>query len=96
MASSAGAFIIGASSGIGACIARALAARRRNLALVARSKGKLQELASKLASECNVPVEPTYRNLREPGAAARLAATLGERGLAVDLLVNNAGFGARG
>ena len=46
MTSSAWALITGASSGIGECSARALAARRRNLGLVACSKDKLRELAS--------------------------------------------------
>ena len=95
MASSAWALITGASGGIGVCFARPLGARRRNLVLVARSKGRLQELAGCLASECNVPVEPISLDLSETRAAARLAATLRERGLSIDLLVNNAGFGAR-
>jgi short-subunit dehydrogenase len=96
MASSAYALVTGASSGIGACFARALAARGHNLVLVARSTSKLQELVRHLASACSVHAEPTSLDLSEAGAATRLAATLRERGLAIDLLVNNAGFGARG
>ena len=96
MTSSAWALITGASSGIGECFARALAAREGNLVLVARSKDKLRELASELGSLCNVLVEPIQLDLRETGAAARLAATLRERGLPIDLLVKNAGFRARG
>jgi short-subunit dehydrogenase len=96
MTSSAWALITGASSGSGECFARALAARGRKLVLVARSDAKLQSLARQIASECNVYCEPISLDLSEPGAAARLASTLRERELAVDLLVNNAGFGARG
>jgi short-subunit dehydrogenase len=96
MTSSPWALITGASSSIGECFARALVARGRNLVLVARSVAKPQELASGLASSCNVRAEPISLDLSEPGAAARLASTLRERELAVDLLVNNAGFGARG
>ena len=90
------ALVTGASSGIGECFARALAARGRNLILVARSTRKLEEMATQLGLQCNVAVEPISLDLSERGAAARLAATLRERGLAVELLVNNAGFGARG
>lgn len=96
MASSAYALVTGASSGIGECFARQLAARGRNLVLVARSRDRLQELATHLGSLCNVHVEPREVDLSETGAAARLAATLRERAFAIDLLVNNAGFGARG
>jgi short-subunit dehydrogenase len=90
------ALVTGASSGIGECFARRLAARRRNLILVARSTSRLEEIARDLGLICSVQVEPITLDLSESGAAARLVATLRERGLAIDLLVNNAGFGARG
>jgi short-subunit dehydrogenase len=96
MAASCYALVTGASSGIGECFAKELAARGRNLILVARSTRKLEETATYLRSEHNVDTEPISLDLSEPEAAARLAATLRERGLPVDLLVNNAGFGARG
>ena len=90
------ALVTGASSGIGECFARALAARHRNLLLVARSGGKLEALAKELASQHPIGAEGIAADLSEPGAAARLANQLSARGLEVDLLINNAGFGAQG
>jgi short-subunit dehydrogenase len=90
------ALITGASGGIGACFARALAARGRNLVLVARSKDKLESLRSKIAAKHSPRIEVIEQDLSAEGAARRLAATLTERGIVVDLLVNNAGFGANG
>src|SRR5271157_4596187 len=90
------ALITGASSGIGACFARALAARGRNLALVARSKEKLEALAREIAAHHSLHIEVIEQDLSLVGAAEHLAAVLKERGIAVDLLVNNAGFGAQG
>ncbi len=90
------ALITGASSGIGACFARALAVRGRNLALVARSKDKLEALKSELAPGHSLRIEVIEQDLSLEGAAQRLATALDERGIAVDLLVNNAGFGAHG
>jgi short-subunit dehydrogenase len=90
------ALITGASSGIGACFARALAARGRHLVMAARSKDKLEALKSEIAAKHSVRMEVIEQDLSLEGAAERLAATLHERGIEVDLLVNNAGFGAHG
>ena len=90
------ALITGASSGIGECFARVLAARGRSLALVARSKEKLESLASELRAAHKIAAEVLEADLSLPGAAADLVRRLNERSLAIDLLVNNAGFGARG
>ena len=90
------ALITGASSGIGACFAWALAARHRHLILVARSKTKMQALASEISAQHAVRIEVIDQDLSLEGAAARLVATLRGRNLPVDLLVNNAGFGAHG
>jgi len=90
------ALITGASSGIGACFARALAARGMHLALVARSKDKLAALKNEIAAKHSLRIEVIEQDLSLEGAAERLAAVLKERGIAVDLLVNNAGFGAHG
>lgn len=89
------ALVTGASSGIGECFARALAAQGRNLVLVARSKAKLEGLATELASAHKILAEPLAVDLSISGAAAGLAQALRERGLKNDLLVNNAGFGGR-
>jgi len=90
------ALVTGASSGIGACFARTLAARGRPLVLVARSKDKLVALARETGSKSSARVEVVDQDLSAPGAAAHLAATLKERNIDVDLLINNAGFGAQG
>jgi uncharacterized protein len=90
------ALITGASGGIGACFARALAARGRNLVLVARSKDKLAALQSEISAKHSLRVEVIEQDLSVVGAAERLATILNERGILVDLLVNNAGFGAHG
>ncbi len=88
--------ITGASSGIGECFARELAARGRNLLLVARSGDKLENLASELTSAHKILAKPLAMDLSEPEAGERLAQQIGARGLEIDLLINNAGFGARG
>jgi hypothetical protein len=90
------ALITGASGGIGACFARALAARGRNLVLVARSKDKLESLKSEITAKHSLRIEIIDQDLSEVGAAQRLVTTLKDRGIVVDLLVNNAGFGAHG
>ncbi len=90
------ALITGASSGIGACFARALAQRERNLVLVARSKDKLADLKNEIAAQNPVRIELVGQDLSVEGAAQQLAKTLAERDISVDLLVNNAGFGAQG
>ena len=90
------ALVTGASSGIGECFARALAAQGRNLVLVARSDEKLRALAAELHSKHGILAEPCGADLSEPAAGIRLASLVGERGWHIDLLINNAGFGARG
>lgn len=90
------ALVTGASSGIGECFARALAARGRNLALVARSREKLESLAAELRAGHGIAAGPVALDLSEAGAAAKLVEILRQRQLKIDLLVNNAGFGARG
>jgi short-subunit dehydrogenase len=87
------ALVTGASSGIGAAFARALAARGHDLVLVARRAEPMQALLAELPA---VKGEVIALDLGEPGAAARLAAEVANRGLQVDVLVNNAGFGLGG
>jgi len=87
------ALITGASAGIGAEFARALAVRGANVILVARSEDRLRALADELARNHGVRAEAIATDLTRPGAARDLRAAVDARGLAVDLLVNNAGFG---
>jgi uncharacterized protein len=90
------ALITGASSGIGAEFARQLAAQGRDLVLVARSAERMEELAATLRRAHGVSVEVIAQNLAEPDATTRVVDQLRARGLEVDLLINNAGFGTCG
>ena len=90
------ALITGASRGLGRCFARTLAARKQNLVLVARSGEKLDALARALQTTHGIQVESIPLDLAQAGAGQRLADELTARGLRVELLVNNAGFGDQG
>ena len=90
------ALITGASRGLGMAFARELALRQLNLVLVARSPQPLQALASELRESSAVTVIAIQENLSCPEAGQDLAAHLASRGIPIDLLVNNAGFGLRG
>ncbi|HEY4641979.1 MAG TPA: SDR family oxidoreductase [Thermoanaerobaculia bacterium] len=86
------ALITGASSGIGADFARLFAADGYELVLVARSEGKMQELAKTFGVKSTIlPFD-----LARPGAAKRLFDALVERSINIDVLVNNAGLGTAG
>src|SRR5689334_17205115 len=88
------AVITGASSGIGADIARELAQRGHGLTLVARREDRLRELAAELGS--SVRVEVIACDVADSGARAGLFDTVADCGLTVDILVNNAGIGTIG
>jgi len=85
------ALITGASSGIGAALARCFARDGHRLVLVARSDDKLRALAAELRAAHGAPCEVQVADLARPGAAAALAATLRRKRRPVDVLVNNAG-----
>ena len=90
------ALITGASAGIGAEFAHALATRGANVILVARSEGRLRALADELTRDYGVRAEVVAADLARAGAAEEVRAATDARGLAVDLLVNNAGFATYG
>lgn len=90
------ALITGASSGIGAVFARELAARGMNLVLVARTEGKLRELADELAKKHIIKTEVIAADLGQPNVAQTLYAETQRRQLVIDMLVNNAGFSTYG
>ena len=90
------ALVTGASSGIGEAFARELARRGMDLILVARSADRLSEIAGELSAQHGVRVEVLPSDLSEPGAAQRLLQEVERRGLAVHMLINNAGFGTHG
>jgi short-subunit dehydrogenase len=84
--------ITGASSGIGAELARAFGAEGDALVLTARRRDRLEALAAELPGR----VEIITADLEEPDAPAELLAEVERRGIALHTLVNNAGFGLRG
>jgi short-subunit dehydrogenase len=88
--------ITGASSGIGAELAQFAAAQGHDLVLVARSRGELETLAQELTERHGNTVRVIPRDLSEPGAAQAIFDELQHAGLAVDILINNAGFGLYG
>ncbi|GAC1642914.1 MAG: SDR family oxidoreductase [Ktedonobacteraceae bacterium] len=90
------ALITGASSGIGAAFARALAASGASLVLVARSEGKLRDLASEISTQYNIRAEVIAADLSLPNAGQALFEATQQRGLSIDMLINNAGFGTHG
>ena len=93
-ATDARALVTGASSGIGAAYARALRARGHRLVLVARRADRLAAIARELGGEPDVLALPL--DLTEPDAGERLQGELFRRGIAVEILVNNAGVGHTG
>lgn len=90
------AVITGASSGIGADLAREFAAGGYHLVITARRVDRLEALAEELTRDHGVIVRVMPADLARPGAAARLYADIKATGFAIDTLVNNAGFGMRG
>lgn len=88
--------ITGASSGIGEEFARQLAARGENVLLVARSGDKLAALCDELSRAHKVDAQYIAQDLAGEGAAAKVFAETERRGLVVETLINNAGFGAMG
>ena len=90
------ALVTGASSGIGAELARELARRGHGLTLVARREERLRALADELSSAHGVRAEVLTCDLTDHEARAALPDRVRELGLDVDILVNNAGFGTGG
>ena len=88
--------ITGASSGIGAAFARKLAARGRNVLLVARSEDKLITLCNELGRLTSIRAQYLTLDLEQPDAAAQLFEETQKRELEIDMLINNAGFGSMG
>lgn len=84
--------VTGASRGIGAALARIAAEAGHDLALVARSEGKLSALAEELRRAHGVTVAVLPADLAREGEAARIWSEAGE----VTRLVNNAGLGSNG
>lgn len=90
------ALITGASSGIGAAMADALAQRGSSIILSARNAAKLESDAAQMRKAYGVGVHVVAADLSQPHGALDLHAEIVRRGLTIDLLVNNAGFGLTG
>jgi len=88
--------ITGASSGIGAAFAQKLAARGRNVLLVARSEDKLIALCNELGRLTSIRAQYVAIDLQQPDAGAQLFEETKKRELEIDMLINNAGFGSMG
>jgi len=90
------ALVTGASSGLGIEFAKLFAERNANLVLVARRTEPMEQLAEALRKEQSVRVLVIGMDLSRPGSAAELKAQLDARGIGIEILVNNAGFGVYG
>lgn len=88
--------ITGASSGIGEAFARKLAILGRNVLLVARSEDKLINLCNELGRTNSIRAQYLVTDLSQPDVGARIFEETQQRGLVIDMLVNNAGFGSFG
>ncbi len=90
------ALITGASGGIGEELARQCAAHGYDLVLVARNEERLRKLAGDLEGKHGIRAVVLRADLADPDAPHRLFEELTARGIAVDVLINNAGFGMQG
>ncbi|HWD51022.1 MAG TPA: SDR family NAD(P)-dependent oxidoreductase, partial [Acidimicrobiales bacterium] len=88
--------VTGASSGIGAEIAKLLAARGLGVTLVARREPKLRALAQELASKHGIRAEVVVADLTDESSRSNLVSEVASRELAVNVLVNNAGLSTMG
>jgi uncharacterized protein len=90
------ALITGASKGIGKAIALELAARKKNLLVVARNEQQLLQLKSEAGAKYGVEVHYLAMDLSRPHAARDVHQWCSQNKYAVDVLVNNAGYGLSG
>lgn len=90
------ALITGASAGLGTEFAKLAARDGHDVVLVARRKDRLLALAQALETSAGVRATVLEADLADRGTPARLVDQLRSAGLAIDLLINNAGFGSHG
>jgi short-subunit dehydrogenase len=90
------ALVTGASSGIGRAFAELLAEKGYALVLVARRRDRLEELAASLVQRHHADTHIIVADLSQPDASAAIVSELARKKLAIDFLVNNAGYGVPG
>lgn len=90
------ALVTGASAGLGIEFARELASRGSNLVLVARRRERMEELARELKAAHAIDVTVISRDLSSHRAGKALMADIERRGITLDIVINNAGFGTYG
>ncbi|GAB2767783.1 SDR family oxidoreductase [Rhabdobacter roseus] len=90
------ALITGASGGIGEALAYKLAERKHNLLLVARNAEKLSQQCQQLAEKFGIQAQFIAADLAKPETAEQVFAITQQRGLDIDMLINNAGIGSGG
>ena len=90
------ALVTGASMGIGVDLAECFAKDGYDLILTARSESALQDVAQRLAQKYKIRTATIALDLGQQGAGQKLAGEISSRGLTVDVLVNNAGYGIAG
>lgn len=88
------ALVTGASAGIGRSFAEHLARTGHDLVIVARREDRLRAMAEELGAATKADVEVLAANLGSDAGAAAVAARITAGG--IDMLVNNAGYAARG
>lgn len=90
------ALVTGASSGIGKAFAELLAQKGYALVLTARRADRLDALAADLARKHGVATQTLVADLADPSASEQIVRELTSRGVSIDVLVNNAGYGVAG
>ncbi len=90
------ALVTGGSSGIGEAFAEVFAAEGFDIVITARREQRLRTVQARLQERYGCRVEVIVEDLEQPEAPARLCAELEVRGVKVDALVNNAGYGVPG
>jgi short-subunit dehydrogenase len=88
--------VTGASSGIGEALARVFVAEGWDLVITARREDRLRALAEQLARQHGRRVHVVVGDLAAEGGAAKVCDEIATRGIVIDALVNNAGYGLPG
>src|SRR5207247_4035823 len=90
------ALVTGASAGIGVDLAECFANDGYNVILTARTESALRDVADRLAKTYAITATPIAADLGAIGGGRRLADAITQKGLSVDVVVNNAGYGQAG